>query len=51
MNGSGLGSVVEQWDLEVQMHSSLKVASRVERVVKMTFGKLVFNSQDIEHEN
>eukprot|EP00061_Rhincodon_typus_P004189 g21957.t1 len=49
VNGRTLGSVVEQRDLEVQVHSSLKVASQVDRVVKKVFSMLAFIAQTIEY--
>lgn len=48
MKGGGLGRVVEQRDLRVQVHSSLKVSSLVDRVVKKSFGLLAFISQGAE---
>lgn len=48
MNGRVLGSVVEQGDLGVSVHSSLKVVSQVHRVVNMGFCALAFISQGME---
>ena len=47
VNGRVLGRVTEQRDLGVQVHSSLKVESQVDRVVK-AFGMLGFIGQNIE---
>ena len=51
VNGRVLGRVIEQRDLGVQVHSSLKVESQVDRVVKRAFGILGFIGQDIEYRN
>lgn len=42
VNGGALGSAVVQRDLEVQVHISLKVASRVDMVAKKTFSTIAF---------
>lgn len=47
--GRALGSVVEQRDLGVQVHSSMKMGSQVDWVVKL-FGTLAFISQCIDIE-
>ena len=49
VNGRALGRVIEQRDLGVQVHSSLKVESQVDRVVKKVFGMLGFIGQNIEY--
>ena len=49
VNGRALGRVTEQRDLVVQVHSSLKVESQIDRVVKKTFGMLGFIGQNIEY--
>ena len=49
LNGKVLGSVAEQRDLGVQGHSSLKVESQVDRIVKEAFGMLSFIGQSIEY--
>ncbi|MBB6707133.1 reverse transcriptase family protein [Proteus mirabilis] len=49
LNGKVLGSVAEQRDLGVQVHSSLKVESQVDRIVKKAFGMLSFIGQSIEY--
>lgn len=46
MNGTALGSIVEQKDLVVQIYNYLKVASRVDRVVKTALGTLAFISRN-----
>ena len=48
-NGRVLWRVTEQKDLGVQVHSSLKVESQVDRVVKKAFSMLGFISQNIEY--
>lgn len=48
MNGRALVNV-EQRDQGVQVHSSLKVVSQVDRVVNKAFGTLAFISQGIEN--
>lgn len=40
MNGRALVSVVQQRDLGVQVHNSLKVESRVDRMVEKAIGTL-----------
>eukprot|EP00061_Rhincodon_typus_P004291 g22226.t1 len=47
LNGRALGSVVEERDLGVQVHSSLKMTSQVDRVIKKVFGTLAFIDQSI----
>ena len=49
VNGRALGRVTEQRDLEVQVHSSVKVESQVDRMVKKAFGMLGFMGQNIEY--
>ncbi|XP_055495534.1 uncharacterized protein LOC129699607 [Leucoraja erinacea] len=49
VNSRPLGSVVEQWDLGVQAHGSLKVESQVDNEDKNAFGTLAFISQSIEY--
>eukprot|EP00061_Rhincodon_typus_P015643 g43430.t1 len=49
VNSRALRSVVEQKDFGVQVHSSLKVESQVDRAVKMAFGTLAFNSQGMKY--
>ena len=49
VNGRALGRVTEQRDLGVQVDSSLKVESQVDRVVKKAFGMLGFICQNIEY--
>ena len=48
VNGRALGRVTEQRDLGVYVHSSLKVESQVDRVVKKAFSILGFIGQNIE---
>jgi len=48
VNGRALGSVQEQRDLGVHVHSSLKAESQVDKVVKKAFSTLAF-SQGIEY--
>ena len=40
---------MEQRDLRVQVHSSLKVESPIDRAVKKAFGMLAFINQGIEY--
>ena len=49
VNGRALGRVTEQRDRGVHVHSSLKVESQVDRVVKKAFGMLGFIGQNIEY--
>ena len=42
INGRTLTSAVEQRDLGIQIHNSLKVTSQADRVVKSAFGTLSF---------
>ena len=49
VNGRALGRVAEQRDLGVHVHSSLKVESQVDKVVKKAFSMLGFISQNIEY--
>ena len=49
VNGRALGRVTEQRDLGVHVHSSLKVESQVDRVVKKAFSMLGFIGQNIEY--
>ncbi|XP_062906374.1 uncharacterized protein LOC134347835 [Mobula hypostoma] len=49
VNGRALKNAVEQRDLEIMLHSSLKVESHVDRVVKKAFGMLAFINQSIEY--
>ena len=49
VNGRALGRITEQRDLGVHVHSSLKVESQVDRVVKKAFGMLDFIGQNIEY--
>jgi len=49
VNGRALGRVIEQSDRGVQVYSSLKVESQVDRVVKKVFGMLSFIDQNIEY--
>ena len=49
VNGRALGRATEQRDLGVHVHSSLKVESQVDRVVKNAFGMLGFIGQNIEY--
>ena len=49
VNGRTLGRVIEQRDLGVQVHSSLKVELQVDRMVKKAFGMLDFIGQNIEY--
>eukprot|EP00061_Rhincodon_typus_P000805 g12800.t1 len=44
-----LRSVVEQRDLGIQVHGSLKEESQVDRAVKKAFGTLAFISQGTEY--
>ena len=48
-NGRALGRFIEQRDLAVQVHSSLKVESQVDRMVKKAFSLLGFIGQNIEY--
>ena len=45
----GHWAVIEQRDLGVQIHSSLKVESQVDKVVKKALGMLGFIGQNIEY--
>ena len=47
-NGRALGRVLEQRDLGVQVHSSLKMESQVDRVVK-AFSMFGFIGQNIDY--
>ena len=47
VNGRALRRVTKQRDLGVQVHSSLKVESQVDRVVKKAFGMLGFSGQNV----
>ena len=49
VNGRALGRVIEQRDLGVHVHSSLKVESQVDRVVKKAFSMLGFIGHNIEY--
>eukprot|EP00061_Rhincodon_typus_P018572 g47793.t1 len=49
LNAKVPGSVAEQRDLRAQVHSSLKVESQVDKIVKMVFGMLAFIGQCIEY--
>ena len=49
VNGRALRRVIEQRDLGVHVHSSLKVESQVDRVVKKAFGMLGFIGLNIEY--
>ena len=49
VNGRALGRVTEQRDPGVHVHSSLKVESQVDSVVKKAFGMLGFIGQNIEY--
>eukprot|EP00061_Rhincodon_typus_P013879 g40518.t1 len=49
VNSKVLRSAVEQRDLEVQVHSSLKASSQVDRVDKEAFSMLAFIVQGIEY--
>eukprot|EP00061_Rhincodon_typus_P015858 g43775.t1 len=51
LNGKVLGSVAEQRDLGVQVLSSLKVESQVDRAVKKAFSMLAFIGQCIENKS
>ena len=46
VNGRALGRVAEQRDLGVQVHSSLKMESQMDRVVKKAFSMLGFIGQN-----
>ncbi|XP_059510326.1 adenylate kinase 2, mitochondrial isoform X1 [Stegostoma tigrinum] len=48
IKGRILGSVEEQRDLGVQVHSSLKVPTQVDKVVKKAYGVLAFINRGIE---
>lgn len=49
-NGRTLGSIVEQIDLGVQLHVSLKVTSQVNTMVNKAFGTLAFISEGFDWE-
>ena len=49
VNGRVLGRATKERDRGVQVHSSLKVESQVDRVVKKAFGMLDFIGQNIEY--
>lgn len=49
VNGRALRSVVEQRNQEVQVHSSMTVATQIDRVVKKVFAMLALTGQGIEH--
>ncbi|XP_055489927.1 uncharacterized protein LOC129696245 [Leucoraja erinacea] len=49
VNGRELKNAGEQRDLGITVHSSLKVESHVDRVVKKAFGVLAFINQSIEY--
>ena len=49
VNGRELKNTVEQRDLGITVHSSLKVESHIDRVVKKAFGMLAFINQSIEY--
>ena len=51
VNGRALRNAVEQRDLGITVHSSLKVESHVDRVVKKAFGMLAFINQSIEYKS
>ena len=42
MNSRILGSSEDQWYLGVHVHQSLKVAGQVDKVVKKTYGTLLY---------
>lgn len=44
-----VGGEVEQADLGMQVHSSLKMVSQIDRVVKKAFDILAFIGQGIEY--
>eukprot|EP00061_Rhincodon_typus_P005366 g24787.t1 len=50
-NGKVLGSVAEQRDFGVLVHSYLKAESQVDRIVKKVFSTLAFIGQSIEYRN
>lgn len=49
MDGRALGSLVDLRDLGVEIRTSLKVASQVDRVVKNAFDTSIFICRGIEH--
>jgi len=51
MNGRTLGSSVEQRDLGVFVHRSLKAEVHVSRVVKRAYGTLAFISRGIDYKS
>ena len=51
MNGRTLRSINIQRDLGVQVHSFLKVATQMDKVVKKAYGMLAFIGRGIEYRN
>ena len=51
VNGRTLKNIDSQRDLGVQVHSSLKVAMQVEKVVKKAYGMLAFIGRGSEFKN
>ena len=49
VNGRALGRVTEQRDLGVHVHSSMKVETQLDKVVKKAFGMLIFIGENIEY--
>eukprot|EP00061_Rhincodon_typus_P012874 g38893.t1 len=50
-NGRTLNSINAQRDIEVHVHSSLKVTAQVDRVVKKAYGMLAFLGRGIEYKS
>lgn len=48
LNGGALRHVHEEWDLGVQIPSSLEVATQVHRTVNKAYGTQAFIDQGIE---
>ena len=51
VNGRAHRNIIIQRDLSVQIHSSLKVATQVEKVVKKAYGILAFVDWGVEYGN
>lgn len=51
VNGKTLNSIDMQRDLGVQFHSSLKLPTQVDRVVKAAYGMIAFIARGTEYNN
>jgi len=51
VNGRALRISSIQWELSVQIHRSLKVATQVDMVVEKAYGMLAFIRRGVEHWN